>query len=379
MQPPPRLDLSAGIPPNFLRHLSAHLNGGGSIVVTTSGSTGYPRPVVLTSEALLASARASHEMLGGPGQWLSALSPAGVGGLQVFIRSFVSGLHPALMPAQTRFSAEAFVAVTATMRSDQRRYVSLVPTQIHRLLATEPGADALASFDRVLIGGAPLTPSMTGQLHSTGVSWTHTYGMTETSGGCVYDGIPLRGVRLRCEGPPGEPGRLMIAGPMLAQEYADEPDLTAEAFVADQGQRWFKTGDIGIQDPPGRANSVGRWRVLGRIDDVINTGGHKVHPQSVVDALTGLPEVTDAAVLGVADAEWGTRVAGMVVLDSTYETTSSQRADPTGWLRLALRPQLSAYSLPAQIVVVKDLPRLPSGKVDMGRVRAAFIQEDDRI
>lgn len=379
MTPVEPLDLSQTTGADIPALLSDQLAREGPLVVATSGSTGYPTPVVLTSGALLASAHAAYEALGGPGQWLSALSPTHIGGLQVWVRSFISGIDPVQMPPDAPFLSDAFAAAAERMRSDQRRYVSLVPTQIHRLLASATGAAALASFDRVLIGGAALAPSTARALTDAGVLRTHTYGMTETSGGCVYDGIPLRGVRLRTDGPIGEAGRLMIAGPTLAQGYADRPDLTADAFVTLEGQLWFKTGDIGIQAAPEPGMAFGRWRVMGRGDDVINTGAHKVHPQSVVDALTASDEVSEAAVVGVPDAEWGMRVAAMVVENAPSPGTSSLRADPTAWSRSRLRPSLEAYALPAQVTLVTDLPRLPNGKVDTARVRAAFIQEDGRI
>ncbi len=373
------LDFSGAVPAHFFAALSHQLTREGSVVVSTSGSTGYPTAVVLTSGALLASAHAAHAALGGAGQWLSALSPTHIGGLQVWVRSFISGLDPVQMTPDAPFTSAAFVQAVGRMSAGERRYVSLVPTQIHRLLSTSAGSQALASFDRVLIGGAALVPSTASRLTEARVAWTHTYGMTETSGGCVYDGIPLRGVRLRTDGPLGEPGRILIAGPTLAQEYADRPDLTASAFVTLEGQRWFKTGDIGIEDGPEPGMASGRWRILGRSDDVINTGANKVHPQSVVDALTALDEVSEAAVVGIPDAEWGMRVAAMVVTHIDSMDTPRSRADSTGWFRSQLRPSLNAYALPAQISLVAALPRLPGGKVDTARVRAAFVQEDDRI
>lgn len=379
MTHPPHLDLSTATPSNFFARLSEQIIHEGSLVVATSGSTGYPTSVVLPSRAVLASAHAAYEAIGGPGQWLSSLPATHIGGLQVWVRSIVSELDPVQMPSDAPFTSELFVEAVARMAKDHRRYVSLVPTQIYRLLTTAAGADALASFDRVLIGGAALAPSMAGRLTEVGVAWTHTYGMTETCGGCVYDGIPLRDVRLRTDGPVGEPGRLMISGPTLAQGYADRPDLTAEAFITLEGRRWFRTGDIGIQEASEPGMTKGRWRVLGRLDEVINTGGHKVHPQSVVDALTSLSEVSEAAVVGVPDPEWGMRVAAMVVANTASLQAPSLHADPTGWLRSALRSALNAYALPAPIMVVTTLPRLPSGKVDTAGVRAAFVQEDGRI
>ncbi len=374
----PALDLSAGIAHDLARSLAHALEEGQDVVVTTSGSTGTAKKVVLPARALLASAHATLELLGGPGQWLAALTPTHVGGLQVWVRSHVSGVEPVDLVGVTgqpssRFTATKFTAATAQMATDQRRYVSLVPTQIQRLLADPAGLQALTSFDRVLIGGAALAPALAARLTQAQVVWTHTYGMSESCGGCAYDGIPLPVVTLTTDGRPGEPGRLMISGPVLAKGYLDLPDLTDEAFVTIAGTRWFRSSDLGIQDL-----ATGRWRVLGRMDDVINTGGHKVHPDAVRDALLALPAIDDAAVVAVPDVEWGQRVAAILIPRRGDPDMAALMADPRGWVQ-QLRPAMPGYAVPSLVHIADALPRLPSGKVDGAGVRAAFTQEDDRI
>ncbi len=370
----PALDLSVGIAQDLARSLANALERDDVIVVATSGSTGTAKKVVLPPRALLASAEATHTVLGGPGQWLAALSPTHVGGLQVWVRSLLSGIAPVVMPGDERFSALGFAASAARMNPDVPRYVSLVPTQIHRLLEDPEGRAALTSFDRVLIGGAPLAPSIAARLRQAQVVWTHTYGMSETCGGCVYDGIPLPGVTVRLQGEPGHAGRLEISGPMLAAGYLDRPDLTDQTFVTIAGNRWFRSSDLGIRDP-----ATGQWRVLGRIDDVINTGGHKVHPDAVRDALLALTAVDDSAVVAVPDEEWGQRVAAMVVPLRRDPDAAALLADPHGWVHGQLRTTLPGYAVPSRVQVAEALPRLPGGKVDRAGVTAAFTQEDDRI
>ncbi len=375
------LDLSQSLPDDPWAVVSSALQEQRDAILPTSGSTGAPKRVRVSTRALLASADATAERLGGQGQWLAALSAQHIGGLQVWVRSVRSGIRPVHLPAKGGFSSESFAAATARLRTDISCYVALVPTQVHRLLAAEEGLTALARFDRVLIGGAALPAREGVALTEHGVRWTHTYGMTETSGGCIYDGLPLDGVTVRVEGAADDPnysrpGRLIISGTILATEYVDRPDLNSLAFVTGAGQQRFRTADVGRYDP-----ATGRWSILGRTDRVINTGGHKVHPDAVSAALTTLDAVAAASVVGVADAQWGTRVVAMVVPRSSAEAPAD--ADllcaPTEWVRAHLRGALASYALPQNVLLTQQLPLGPGGKVNERAVQAAFVQEDDRI
>lgn len=330
---------------------------GAGVVLTTSGSTGTPRHVVLDAAALLASADATLEHLGGPGQWLQALSPAQVAGWQVWVRSVVTGTPPVVMPRRSGFTVGAFVEATARLRPGLRHYTSLVPTQLGRLLADPSGGAALAAYDAVLVGGAALTPALGAQVRAYGIRVVTTYGMTETAGGCVYDGRPLRGVDVDLD----PDGRLLLAGPVLARGYLGDPAGTRQSFMVRGGRRWFVTSDLGE-----RAGEH-RWAVLGRVDDVINTGAHKVLPARVEAALEGLPEVAHAVVVGLPDAEWGERVAALVV--PSPGAPVGLRADPTGTLRGRLRTSIAAHALPREVRLVTALPMLPGGKVDRRAVR----------
>ncbi|HKJ10761.1 MAG TPA: AMP-binding protein [Ornithinimicrobium sp.] len=343
-----------------------------AVVVPTSGSSGPPKRVLLSMSALKASAESTLSFLGGPGQWLAALSPRHIGGLQVYLRSAVSGIPPATLEDDGPFGAGSFTAAVAAMRPGTRHYAALVPTQVHRLLAEPAGREALASLDRVLIGGAPLPAASVAALDRAGVRWTHTYGMTETAGGCVYDGVPLPGVAVRLEqGPAG--GRILLSGPILAQGYLQDPVATAEAFVTEAGVRWYRTSDLGRYDEVRR-----RWKILGRVDEVINTGGHKVHPDDVSSALCAMEPVVDAAVVALPDPQWGERVVAMLVPAAGGPPVEALTR-PTGWVRSRLRETLPRYALPTQVRWSDTLPRLASGKVDHAGVRAAFTQEGERL
>lgn len=306
--------------------------------MATSGSSGTPREVLIGADAVAASVVATAARIG-TGSWLLALPADRIGGALVIARSLAAGTP--LNEVTPGADAEQFAAAAATLPGP--RYTSLVPTQVVRLAATRRGRTALASFDAVLVGGAPL-PDL--GLNAPLIS---TYGATETCGGCVYDGVPLDGVRVRTDAE----GRIDIAGPTLAEGYADGDN---SAFTSDDdGERWFRTSDVGEFD--------GALRVDGRADDVIITGGLKVHPARVERALEQVTGIETAAVAGVPDPEWGQRVVAWV-------TTASAAALSIGQARAELADRLAAHELPKEILEVSSLPRVAGGKIDRTAMRA---------
>lgn len=329
---------------------------GAAVALATSGSTGTPKVVVLDAAALVASASATLERLGGPGQWLQTLSPAYVAGWQVWVRSALADTPPVVLTRRGGFAVPAFVEAAAQMRPGARRYVALVPTQVHRLLADPAGRAALPTFDAVLVGGAALPAAQRAALERLGVAVFSTYGSTETSGGCLYNGAPLRDVVVRT----ADQDRMQLAGPVLARGYLGDPALTTACFRHQQGRRWFGSADVGEQCPDGT------WRIVGRIDDVISTGAHKVHPAPVEDALSALPAVAQALVLGRPDPEWGQRVVAFVVPDPAASPADLDGLNqaPTRWVRDRLRDGIPAAGLPREVHLVAHLPVLPGGKVD---------------
>lgn len=328
-----------------------------ALVVGTSGSTGSPKLAMLTASALVASARATDERLGGPGQWLLPMAAHHIAGIQVLVRSLLAGTHPVAVDLSGGFTPTAFTAGAAAL-TGPRRYTSLVPTQLVRLLADEAATAALQAFDAILLGGAASPPSLLSQAQAAGLRVVTTYGMSETAGGCVYSGLPLAGVQVRAD----DQGRLSLGGATLAEGYLGRPDLTAAAFRTDpDGTRWFATDDIGHQDDDGR------WHVDGRVDDLVNTGGLKVAPRLVEDAVAQhLPSVAECAVVGVPDAEWGEAVAAALVLrDGSRPPTLED-------VRAALRGNLPDHALPRRIAVLEALPLRGPGKADRIAVRAVF-------
>ncbi|MDP9445228.1 MAG: AMP-binding protein, partial [Actinomycetota bacterium] len=226
------------------------------LVVRTSGSTGEPKQVVLGPAAVLASAGATLARLGGPGQWLLALPVHHVAGLQVLVRSLLAGEDPVVLDEHPDF-----LTATAALHG-RRRYLSLVPTQLLRLLRDRDEVAALRSFDAVLLGGTAADPVLLARAREAGLPVVPTYGSSETCGGCVYDGRPLDGVAVKVDAG----GRVHVAGPVLFDGYRDRPDLTAEVLV----DGWLRSPDLG------RLDDDGRLHVLGRVDDVVVSGGVNV-------------------------------------------------------------------------------------------------------
>ena len=305
-----------------------------AVVVPTSGSTGEPKGVLLTAAALRASAAATAAVIG-EGQWLLALPTTHVAGLQVLVRSLLAGTAPEVMEGPT--TVASFEAATSRL-TGPRRLVSLVPTQLARLV----GSPALLAYDAVLLGGAAAPADLLDRARAAGVRVVTTYGMSETCGGCVYDGLPLPGVSVSVA------GRIVVSGPVVARGYRLRPDLTAASFDGSS----FRTSDVGeLVD--------GRLVVLGRADDLVVTGGEKVAPAAVEVALATHPSVVEVAVVGVPDPEWGSRVVAVAVLRGPL--TLAQARD-----HVAAR--LSRVAAPRELRVVDALPLLPSGKIDRMRL-----------
>ncbi len=327
------------------------------LVVGTSGSTGTPKLAMLSAAALAASADATHERLGGPGQWLLALPARHIAGMQVLLRSLAAGTDAVAMELDGGFTSEAFARAAATM-DGPRRYTSLVPTQLARLLSHAGTAESLASFDAVLVGGAATPRQLLDRARLAGVTALPTYGMSETAGGCVYSGIPLPCSAIRAD----PTGRLHLGGATLASGYLGRPDLTEAAFATDaDGQRWFATDDVGHRD------DTGRWHVDGRLDDLINTAGFKVSPRVVEEAIAAaLDGVAEVVVVGTPDVEWGQVVSAALVL------RPGDPAPTVRDVREAVRDMLPDHALPRRVVTLEALPTRGPGKPDRAEIATHF-------
>jgi o-succinylbenzoate---CoA ligase len=319
-----------------------------AVVVTTSGTTGTPKGALLTAAALTASAAATHDRLGGPGRWLLALPPYHIAGVQVLVRSLLADSVPVELDVSTGFDVGRLPAAVDELGSG-RRYTSLVATQLAKALTDPAATAAMAGLDAVLIGGGPAPEPVLDAAARAGIRVVRTYGMSETAGGCVYDGVPLDGVDVRI----GDGGRITIGGVTLAKGYRNpqDPDPFAEPG-------WFHTDDIGAVDDSGVLN------VLGRVDDVISTGGLTVLPQPVEAALRTHPAVADCAVFGLSDERLGQRVVAAIVVTDGYAPPALDT------LRAHVTRTLAHTAAPRELHIVESLPMRGIGKVD----RSALMQ-----
>lgn len=324
-----------------------------AVLLETSGSTAQPKCVALSARALLANARASLGRLGGPGTWVLALPVHFVGGLQVLVRSLDSDTEPFVLPRES-FNTAALIDAVGQL-GEGRKYVSLVPVQLGRLLEhveLDPGAlTVVGSLDAILIGGQRTSPGMLARARALGLPVVTTYGMTETSGGVVYDGSPLADVHVNVRGD----GRIELGGNILATEYVGNQVLTSERFVERDGLRWFITDDVGeLHD--------GTLHVQGRRDRVLISGGIKVNLETVEEVTENIRECAYAVAVSIPDEEWGERVGLVVELDSG-ETGPDPRA-LAELIRAIIRDEVGAAAVPREVRLVENLPRLASGKPD---------------
>lgn len=301
---------------------------GDAFVIATSGTTGEPRGVVLTHEAVAASAEASNARLGvdpGHDRWLCCLPVAHVGGLSVITRALASKT-----PLEIHDSFDANRVIDAARRGTT--LISLVPTACRRL------GEHTRRFRTILLGGGAIPVDKPGNAVST-------YGMTETGSGVVYDGWTLDRVTVRVE----DDGEIAINAPMLFRCYRSGEDPKRDG--------WFKTGDAG------RLRDDGGLEVFGRITEVIRTGGEMVWPAPVEERLREHPAVRDAAVVGVADPEWQERVVAVVEPDGEGPPTLDE-------LRAHVAAALGPVAAPRELVLLDALPRSALGKVRRDAVRA---------
>ena len=386
-----------------------------ALVVGTSGSTGTPKRTALTARALAASAVATENFFetnaNAASQWLLALPAHYIAGAQVLARSVLAGTSPVIARSVTEpvhFTPEVFLQAVEQMRS-ARRFISLVPTQLHKLLESADanphlGAEiheALGSFTGILLGGAPASADLLAAATALGLNTVTTYGSAETAGGCVYSGSVLPGVQVKLvpeEGMPAVPdiegksaneesvqvGRIWISGAHLASGYIGDAARTAEHFfTAADGTRWYRTDDYGLLSPANDPNSAARGseprlQVLGRSDDVLISGGVKISARAVATVLEEHPTVREACVVGLPDARWGTAIAAAVTLvpsagaaaaaAASAENRPALNEELCALLRARCAEKLGAPAAPKQLSILPDFPLTSTGKPDRAEI-----------
>lgn len=336
-----------------------------ALVIATSGTTGTPKGAMLTPAALIASASATHDRLGGAGNWLLALPAHHIAGMQVLVRCVLAGTVPTELDLTEGFDVTQLPRAVAQLGSG-RRYTSLVANQLAKALSDPAATNALAELDAVLLGGGPAPRAVLDGAAAAGITLVRTYGSSETSGGCVYDGIALDGVEVRIDGPTDTgPGRIVIGGATLAKGYRNPtvseqtgPDQTEPDPFGEPG--WFRTDDIGTLDDSGRLS------VLGRADEAISTGGLTVMPGPVEAVLSRHPAVTECAVFGVPDDRFGQRVVAAIVADPTVPLPTLEE------LRDFVALSLDPTAAPRELRTVAELPRRGIGKIDRRALRERY-------
>lgn len=396
----------------FEQLLGGYAAGAGAepiaLVVGTSGSTGTPKRTALTARALAASAVATERFFGSnsdaASQWLLALPAHYIAGAQVLARSVLAGTAPVIARSviePVHFSPEVFLQAVERM-SSARRFISLVPTQLHKLLESADanphlGAEiheALGSFTGILLGGAPASADLLAAATALGLNTVTTYGSAETAGGCVYSGSVLPGVQVKLvpeEGMPAVPdiegksaneesvqvGRIWISGAHLASGYIGDAARTAEHFfTAADGTRWYRTDDYGLLAPDSNENcSEPRLQVLGRSDDVLISGGVKISARAVATVLEEHPAVREACVVGLPDARWGTAIAAAVTLvpsagaaATSTENRPALNEELCALLRARCAEKLGAPAAPKQLSILPDFPLTSTGKPDRAEI-----------
>ena len=331
-----------------------------AVVCATSGSTGMPRGVLLSEQALSASATAFGKRFGTNNRWVVSMPAHRIAGIMVLTRSWFHNspfeIDPSVGGART-FEAAAFAATTmrAVRESEtdgRSLMVSLVPTQIARLIESgSVGIEALQSYDLVLSGAAATPQPMLNKMRELGIKVSVSYGMTETCGGCVFDGRPLDGVNISLGTKDDiEPGRVTISGSVAASGYRLRPDLDAVSFISGQVQ----THDVGKLD------ASGLLHILGRLDDVVTVGGVNVALSAIESLIRHHPFIEDVAVIDLQDELWGSIPIAYVVA----RTQISDVTTLTSEIQSKIRDQIGRAAVPRTVQFVASLPMLDSGKVD---------------
>ena len=306
------------------------MQDGDALVIASSGSTGSPKGIIHTHSSLLAGAQASAArlQLTSDDHWLVCIPVSHVGGFSVIARALHTSAALTLHPA---FDA---VAVQEAARNGAT-HTSLVATALSRI--------DTSLFKSILLGGSSAPANLSSNVITT-------YGMTETGGGVVYNGLPLENVEVKIV-----KGEILLRCPMLMRAYCDDQTIPTE-------DGWYATSDMGEIDENGKLS------VHGRRSDMIITGGENVWPSVVEHSMSSHPMIDQVVVRGTPDTTWGQRVVAYVVLNDSAQTSDASLLSD---LRDHVKQSLPAFYAPQQIVVLAEIPRTSLGKVDLQALPSA--------
>jgi len=303
------------------------------VIVSTTGSSGITKRVQLSTTAIAKSAELSNAYVGAEPEdvWSLLLPINHVAGLNVLARAIKLGSE--------------VVSV-----NEAANYSAIVPTQLHRALFGDAKLlEHLQKCKSVLVGGSPASKTILETATNAGINVVTTYGMTETSGGCVYNNKALAGVSVMAD----KSGRLMIKGPILADGYENNQKLWNENFQ----DGWFLTSDLGtVKD-----NEV---QIIGRADDVVISGGENVSLTSIeIELAANFPCVKFLAT-AIADFEWGQKIC--LISDSEIDTDQVSQV---------LKNNLGKQFVPKDFLVVQQIPEIGIGKPDRVKASQLFLDK----
>ena len=323
------------------------------LIVCTSGTTGNPKAVEISSKALVNAANKTNQMFNDSADWILAINPAFIGGLMVLARAIISNQNWIYgLDESDKFNPDLFIAKAMEVLSKNKKVrTSLVNAQLSTLVS-QGHTETLKKFDAILIGGGQISNSLYEQLKNDGVNLIRTYGMTETCGGVVWDGKTLGEVKLRIENPAnGGAGRISINSPTNATCYHGNSEGIKKLNQITFNGGWVMTQDIGTYE-----NAT--LKVIGRSDDIVVSGGVNVSVHAVENVLRDQDGVEDAVVFAMPDKTWGTIIAAVIVGNADILK-----------LQDAVEKELGSPAKPRVIKFAHELPLLPNGKIDVDSLK----------
>ncbi len=309
-----------------------------AVLIETSGSSGAPKLVALSAQAINYSAKVTNQFLGAEigDRWSLTLPLNHIAGINQLTRSINLETSPA--PSD----------------GEGAQFISVVPTQLHRAIQNKDSFfKNLLAAKKVLVGGAPISEKLIDESRESGISIVTSYGMTEMAGGCVYNSLPLPGVEIRIDGN----GLINLKGPMIANSYLGDSEATKKHF---QGE-WFVTSDLGQL-------VNGELKIIGRSDDLIISGGEKISAVKVESLIRSHYPDLEIIVIGISDIEWG-QALRVVVAGENRGLTLSQIRDIVG-------VQIGRFAAPRSLLYLEQMPMIGIGKPDLVLLRSAQATEE---